>query len=108
MGEEADWKQIVYEQLLMLTEVNLYSVRMTHCGVGLDWVLKTADDLHIIVDLVIHRDEVGNAELDAILEVERLAKVENTDRPIMYFHTLVSGSGGSTWSSTRFVSGSGI
>lgn len=92
-----DWQDVVREQLAMFREVGLgvaEAIRVTFVGNGVEWF--TAAARHAGVDVVIVRADTNtdHYETFGIMEVERLAKVEKTTRPILYLHTKgVSASG---------------
>ncbi len=82
-----NWQDVVKEQLLLLHECGLDEVRLTHVGCGLEWVLAEAAKAGVFVTLVRSDPNTDHYETFAMLEVERLAKVERTMCPILYMHT---------------------
>lgn len=88
-----NFREVVAEQMLLLREVGIAdmltrskdSVRLTHVGEGLDWILAEAARQDVPMHLVKTSDNVSHCETFAMLEIERLAK--EIDTPIMYFHT---------------------
>jgi nucleotide-binding universal stress UspA family protein len=82
-----NWEQVVPEQLQALAESGLRDVRLTHVGAGLDRILDEARQRDIHLTVVRSDPNLAHYETFGILEVERLAKQEKTDRPILYLHT---------------------
>lgn len=87
MGPDWYWKSVVSEQLALLREVGLSHVRATYVGQGVEWFVAEAERCAIALNLVRADTNTDHYETFALLEVERLAKEERTDRPIMYLHT---------------------
>ena len=89
-----NWKEVVIEQLKLLKESGLDNIRYTHVGDGADWLASTFKDCGLHSVLVRSDPNIMHYETFAMLEIERLAKAELVDRPILYFHTKgVSNSG---------------
>ncbi len=92
-----NWPEVVREQMLLLRESGLAaglagcgdSVRVTHVGPPdtAQAVLAEAGRQDVPATLVRTDPNVSHYETFAMLEIERLAKVERTDRPVLYFHT---------------------
>lgn len=83
-----DWQDVVREQLRLIRDVGLGAeVRCTHVGGGLDWLLAEAKACDVNLVIVRSDPNTDHYETFAILEIERLARVENTDRNILYMHT---------------------
>ncbi len=82
-----NWEQVVREQLRLLRDVELTSVRATHVGGGQEWLLEEARRIGVALTLVRSDPNTDHYETFAMLEVERLAKVEHTNTPILYLHT---------------------
>jgi hypothetical protein len=80
-----NWREVVTEQLILLKESGLTSVRATFVGVGFDWLRMEAKKHGIELTVVRSDINVVHYETFAMLEIERLAKT--TDRPILYMHT---------------------
>jgi hypothetical protein len=87
MGPDWAWKPVVSEQLALLREVGLSQVRATHVGQGLDWFRAEAGRCGIDLELVRADTNTDHYETFALAEVERLAKEDRTDLPILYLHT---------------------
>lgn len=90
-----NWREVIREQFELLVESGLVSalkecgdtVGITHVGHSLVDVLAEADRLDVPVRVVRSDPNVSHYETFAMLEIERLAKIENTSRPILYMHT---------------------
>jgi hypothetical protein len=82
-----NWRDVVAEQFRLLHESSVTDVRVTHVGGGFPEVESEAEKHGIDITLVRSDPNVSHYETFAILEVERLAKVECVDRPILYMHT---------------------
>lgn len=92
-----NWPDVVREQFLMLRESGLAgalagvgdAVAMTHLGPpeSLPAVLAEAARHDVPVRVVVSDQNTDHYETLAMIEIERLAKVERTDRPILYMHT---------------------
>lgn len=82
-----DWREVVVEQLVLLRESGLREVRVTHVGDGLDWLLDEAARQGVDLTVVRSDPNVSHYETFALIEVERLAKEDQTQRPILYLHT---------------------
>lgn len=90
-----NWPEVVAEQFLLLRTSGLAAalaaagdvVRLTHVGDHLDAVLAEAARQDVPVTVVRSDPNVMHYETFAMLEIERLAKIEKTDRPVLYFHT---------------------
>lgn len=83
-----DWKEVVDEQLQLLQQVGLTGdIRITYLGKDLEW-LENRLNLYCIDYTIIRSDEnTDHCETFAMMEIDRLAKVEKTNRPILYMHT---------------------
>ena len=92
MGE---WQRVVKEQLRLLRDCGLAdslhalgeSIRLTHVGPGLDWILAEADRVGVALNVIRSDPNTDHYETFAMLEIDRLAKLECVNRPILYFHT---------------------
>lgn len=83
-----DWKDVVDEQLQLLSRSGLTSdVRITYLGRELNWLTSRLDFYEIDAVIVRSDENLHHCETFAMMEVDRLAKIENTDRPILYMHT---------------------
>src|SRR6516165_6152250 len=90
-----NWQEVVREQMLMLRECGLAAamteanekLRITHVGTGLDWILDEAARQDVPAMCVKTDGNIDHYETFAMIEIERLAKEENINRPILYFHT---------------------
>jgi cephalosporin hydroxylase len=87
-----DWQAVVREQLGALADAGFGAtpadpVRVTFVGRGLDWLQTAARDAGVHAVIVRADENVNHYETFAIIEVERLAKADRTDRPILYLHT---------------------
>lgn len=82
-----NWQEVVQEQLQLLRESRLKYVRLTHVGHGLDWLLEQGAKWGIGLAVARSDENIHHCETLAMIEVERLAKTEKTDKPILYFHT---------------------
>jgi len=92
-----NWKGVVSEQMLMLRTSGLGTaltaindaVNVTYVGDpnGMEFLRQEAARQDIAIRIVRHDPNVSHYETFAMLEIERLAKEENTARHILYFHT---------------------
>lgn len=82
-----NWQEVVWEQLGLLRAVGLTAVRVTHVGDGLDWLRAAFARSGVEMHLVRSDPDTGHCETLAMLEVERLARVERVGRPVLYLHT---------------------
>ena len=90
-----NYREVVAEQMLLLREVGIAdmltragdSVRLSHVGEGLDWILAEAARQDVPMTLIRTDPNVMHYETFAFFEMDRLAKVERIDKPILYFHT---------------------
>jgi hypothetical protein len=82
-----DWQDVVREQLCLLRDSGLDRVRLTHVGGGRDWLLAEAARRGVDATLVRSDPNTDHYETFAVLEAERLAKAEQTARPVLYLHT---------------------
>lgn len=97
MGRPDDWMGIVDEQFLMLRDSGLPdalrsigdSVGVTHVGPAgsLEVVMETASRHDVPVHVVRSDPNTDHYETFAMIEIDRLAKEQKTDRPILYMHT---------------------
>lgn len=90
VAEMGDWKEVVAEQFRLLRDSGLgltEAIRVTFVGVDLVWLREEAIRVGIQIEVVYFDANLMHCETFAMLEIERLAKVEKTDRPILYFHT---------------------
>lgn len=85
MGDPHYWRDTVTDQLQMLKDVGLTTIRITHVGGQEQYVLAEGQRLNLDLTLVRSDPQILHYETFAILEIERLAK--ESDLPIMYLHT---------------------
>src|SRR5262245_38319411 len=83
-----DWKQVVDEQLQLLQQSGLVKdIRITYVGKELDW-LEDRLALYDITYQIVRSDlNTDHCETFAMMEIDRLAKEERIEDPIMYIHT---------------------
>lgn len=84
MGNVAE---VADEQFRLLAESGLTDVRVTHVGPGWEAVRDTAERHGVRPTLVRSDPNVNHYETFGLLEVDRLARAEQTDRPVLYLHT---------------------
>lgn len=92
-----NWEQVVSEQFLSLRVSGLAQalaglgdyVRVTFVGnLGLTHLIQEEAARQDVPVKIVRQDiNILHYETFAMLEIERLAKKENTDRPILYMHT---------------------
>lgn len=88
-----DWKTVVSEQLPVLADAGFGSdrdfVRVTFLGGPFDlmWFMKAAEAAGVAVVIVNMSDNTDHYETFAMLEIERMARVEKVTRRILYLHT---------------------
>jgi hypothetical protein len=90
-----DYQAMVREQFLLVRKVGLAAalaaagdvLRISHVGPDPDWIMAEAARQDIPARIVRTDLNISHYETFAMLEVDRLAKVEKTKRPILYFHT---------------------
>ena len=82
-----NWREVVVEQLRLLASCGLREVRLTHVGLGLDWLLSQGQELGVSLEVVRTDPNVQHYETFAMLEIERLAKQDRVRDPILYLHT---------------------
>jgi len=82
-----NWKEVVTDQFKLLKEVELNNIIITHVGKELTWVVKKANEFDLNIRVAKSNDNTDHYETFAMYEIERLAKQEKTDKPIMYLHT---------------------
>ena len=87
LGAAWCWKSLIAEQLGMLKECGLVAIRATHVGRGEAFLRAEAERLGLDLTVVRSDPNTDHFETFALAEVERLAKVEKTDLPILYLHT---------------------
>jgi hypothetical protein len=81
------WQDVVREQLGLLKEAGLDDIRVTQVGDGTEWLLRAFAEHDLRMTLVQADQNIMHYETFALLEIERLAKVENVVCPILYLHT---------------------
>ncbi len=89
------YQEVVREHFLLLRQTGLAEalrsagdqVRISHVGPHPHWVLEEAERQDVPARIIRHDLNIQHYETFAMLEIERLAKEENTHRPVMYFHT---------------------
>lgn len=86
-----NWRQVVEEQLSLIKKVGLdgegSDVRLIYLGDDLTYLTSLINRLKVNCRIVKHDTNLSHCETFAILEVEKIAKVEQTNRPILYMHT---------------------
>jgi hypothetical protein len=90
-----NYRQVVAEQMLLLREVGIAdmltragdSVRLSHVGEGLDWILAEAGRQDVPMTVIRSDPNVSHFETFAFIEMDRLAKCELSTLPFLYFHT---------------------
>lgn len=83
-----DWKEVVDEQLQLLQSVGLTTdIRITYLGKEYDWLESRLKFFEIEAEIVANDPNLNHCETLAMMEVDRIAKEENSDRPILYMHT---------------------
>lgn len=92
-----NWQEVVREQMLTLRESGLASalkeigdeVRITHVGsdYSREEIVREAARHDVPIRIVRTDHNISHYETFAMLEIEKLAKIEQTDRPIIYHHT---------------------
>ena len=90
IAEMGDWKIVVAEQLRLLRDSRLgliEPIRVSFVGTDLDWLREEVRKVGVLVEVIRSDPNVSHYETFAMLEIERLAKIEKTDRPILYLHT---------------------
>jgi hypothetical protein len=81
------WEPIVEEQLDLFRDSGLNEIILTHVGPSLQAVLLQAERRGLSVRVARSDGNFHHFETFGMLEVQRLAKEEKTDRPILYCHT---------------------
>lgn len=90
-----NYQEVVRSQFLLLRQCGLTAalveagdyLRISHVGPDPEWILDEAARQDLPARIVKHDLNIVHYETFAMLEIERLAKVEMTDHPILYFHT---------------------
>ncbi|MDE2215371.1 MAG: hypothetical protein KGJ61_09715, partial [Candidatus Omnitrophica bacterium] len=90
-----NWREVIREQFLMLRESGLAAalseigdgVRLSHVGGNLQDVLDEAARQDVPVQVISSCPDLQKFEIPAMLEIDRLAKVDRVQRPILYMHT---------------------
>ncbi len=82
-----NWRDVTREQFRLLAESGLRDVRLTHVGPDLPAVLAEAARHGVRATVVRSDPNTDHYETLALFEIDRLAKVEKTARPILYLHT---------------------
>jgi len=90
-----NWHDVIKDQFFKLRRCGLAqalrasgdTVRVTHVGHHLDVIEAEAALQDIPITIVRSDPNTDHYETFAMMEIERLAKVEQIDRPILYFHT---------------------
>jgi hypothetical protein len=83
-----DWHEVCAEQLRLLRDCGLGDqVRCTYLGDDVDWLKREAAKCRVSLVMVDVDQNIHHFETRAILEVERLCKVERIDTPVLYMHT---------------------
>jgi predicted protein tyrosine phosphatase len=82
-----NWEEVVVEQLELLASVGLTEVRLTHVGLGLEWLLAQGSKHGVKLEVVRSDPNISHYETFAMLEIERLCKKVWTHAPILYLHT---------------------
>lgn len=83
-----DWKDVLDEQLQLLVRSGLTSnIRITYLGKEQEY-LEDRLALHNIDYTIVRSDtNTDHCETFAMMEIDRLAKEEKVDKPILYMHT---------------------
>lgn len=95
VGAMGNWQEVVRQQMALLKDCGLAqalasngeSVRLTHVGICVDFVLSEAKRHNVPISVVRSDPNTDHYETFAMIEIDRLAKEENVNRPILYFHT---------------------
>lgn len=90
-----NWLDVVREQFLLLRESGLApalaaindTVRISHVGQHLDEILTEAARQDVPVSVIRSDGNTDHYETFAMIEIDRLAKEEQVQRPFLYFHT---------------------
>jgi hypothetical protein len=82
-----NWKEVVPEQLSLLVDTSLKDIRIIHLGEDREWLEKEIRRHGLDARIILSDPNLHHCETLAMIEVERLAKEERTDRPILYMHT---------------------
>ncbi len=82
-----DWQDVVQEQLRVLARCGLTEIRLTHVGVGADWLMDQCRLRGISATLVRTDPNTMHYETFGMFEVDRIAREEQPDRAILYMHT---------------------
>ena len=88
-----DWKTVVSEQLTVLFDAGFGSgrdyVRVTFLGGPFDlmWFMRAAETAGVAVVIVNTSDNTDHYETFAMLEIERMVRVEKVARRVLYLHT---------------------
>ncbi len=89
------YQELVRSQFCLLRQYGLTAalaeagdyLRISHVGNDPQWILEEAARQDLPAKIVRQSENIHHFETFAMLEIERLAKVEKTERPILYFHT---------------------
>jgi len=82
------WKEVVPEQIALLQESGLRSdIYITYLGEEEGYLKALLDAAELSYDIVDSDPNLAHCETLAMLQVERLAKKKNVNRPILYMHT---------------------
>lgn len=90
-----NWREVIREQFAMLAESGLAEavrsvgdqINITHVGHHLDDVLAEAGRHGVPVRVIRSDPNTDHYETFAMIEIDRIAKIEQTRRPILYMHT---------------------
>ncbi len=84
-----NWKEVVEEQLTLLRECGLAEAekRITYLGDECGWLETKLKDYGIRAEIIYNDSNLAHCETIAMQEVERIAKHEESENPILYFHT---------------------
>lgn len=90
-----NWHEVIREQFFLLRRCGLAAaleeigdtVSITHVGDHLGVIIEEAGKQDIPITIVRSDCNLSHYETFAMIEIERLAKIENIQRPILYFHT---------------------
>ncbi|OWK37291.1 class I SAM-dependent methyltransferase [Fimbriiglobus ruber] len=82
-----NWQDVVTDQLALLRDCGHTEIRLSHVGHGLDWLLDRTARAGIDATLVRSDPNTDHYETFALMEIDRLAKEEKVNAPILYLHT---------------------
>jgi hypothetical protein len=90
-----NWQDVLREQLTLLRVCELAGelakigdcVRVTHVGLGVEYLHAAAAEHGVPIQVVLSDPNIHHFETFAMITIERLAKVELVQRPILYLHT---------------------